>query len=71
MLAAIVLFGINVVVTARRRVPVPADPWRANSLEWATSSPPPEYNFLKLPPIRSERPVFDARHPELAAETAR
>jgi len=71
MLVAIVIFAINVVVTARRRVPVPADPWRANSLEWATSSPPPEYNFLKIPPIRSERPVFDARHPELAAETAR
>jgi cytochrome c oxidase subunit 1 len=71
MLIAIVIFGVNVVLTARRRVPVPADPWHANSLEWATSSPPPEYNFYALPPIRSERPVFDARHPELAAEPSR
>jgi cytochrome c oxidase subunit 1 len=39
----------------------PPDPWGANSLEWATSSPPPEHNFVELPPIRSERPVFDAR----------
>jgi cytochrome c oxidase subunit 1 len=30
-------------------------------LEWATSSPPPEHNFTWLPPIRSERPVFDLR----------
>ena len=32
----------------------------------ATSSPPPHHNFDALPRIRSERPVFDARHPELA-----
>jgi heme/copper-type cytochrome/quinol oxidase subunit 1 len=37
------------------------DPWRANSLEWWTSSPPPVHNFDSLPPIRSERPVFDER----------
>ncbi|HEX2046980.1 MAG TPA: cytochrome c oxidase subunit I [Acidimicrobiales bacterium] len=37
------------------------DPWGGNSLEWATSSPPPEHNFHELPLIRSERPVFDAR----------
>jgi cytochrome c oxidase subunit 1 len=40
---------------------VGADPWHANSLEWATTSPPPEHNFTWLPPIRSERPVFDLR----------
>jgi cytochrome c oxidase subunit I len=38
------------------------DPWEANTLEWATTSPPPPYNFDRLPEIRSERPVFDARH---------
>ena len=41
--------------------PAGDDPWGGYSLEWATSSPPPEHNFHALPLIRSERPVFDAR----------
>ncbi len=43
------------------------DPWEANTLEWATSSPPPPYNFDHLPEIRSERPLFDLRHGRTAA----
>ena len=47
----------------------PADPWGANSLEWYTSSPPPPHNFDELPPIRSERPLYDLRR-EAAAPAA-
>ncbi len=61
------------VVEALRRPPEAGpDPWEGNSLEWATSSPPPHHNFVSLPPIRSERPVFDERmrragiHPDAA-----
>jgi cytochrome c oxidase subunit 1 len=44
------------------------DPWgHGNSLEWATSSPPPLRNFDRMPRIRSERPAFDAKFPQLAA----
>ncbi|MEV0895896.1 cytochrome c oxidase subunit I [Actinoplanes sp. NPDC049802] len=44
------------------------DPWgHGNSLEWATSSPPPLRNFDRMPRIRSERPAFDLKYPELAA----
>ncbi|MGW4423039.1 aa3-type cytochrome oxidase subunit I [Streptosporangium sp. NPDC004631] len=44
------------------------DPWGyGNSLEWATSCPPPRHNFTSLPRIRSERPAFDLRHPYVSA----
>jgi len=44
------------------------DPWGyGSSLEWATSCPPPRHNFDSIPRIRSERPVFDLNHPEVAA----
>jgi cytochrome c oxidase subunit I len=43
------------------------DPWGyGNSLEWATSCPPPRHNFVSLPRIRSERPAFDLHYPEAA-----
>jgi cytochrome c oxidase subunit I len=45
----------------------PADPWGANSLEWYTTSPPPPHNFDELPPIRSERPLYDLRRERAAA----
>jgi cytochrome c oxidase subunit I len=42
------------------------DPWGfGNSLEWATSSPPPRHNFSSIPRIRSERPAFDYHYPQL------
>jgi len=62
-------FLANVVLTSRRRDRDPEDPWEGNSLEWYTTSPPPAHNFDSLPPIRSERPLFDLRHAqEVAAE---
>ena len=43
------------------------DPWGfGNSLEWATSCPPPRHNFTELPRIRSERPAFELHYPHLA-----
>lgn len=42
------------------------DPWGfGNSLEWATSSPPPRHNFTSIPRIRSERPAFEYHYPEM------
>ena len=37
------------------------DPWVADTLEWYTTSPPPPYNFERLPPITSARPLRDLR----------
>ncbi|WP_295644169.1 cytochrome c oxidase subunit I [uncultured Corynebacterium sp.] len=42
------------------------DPWGyGNSLEWATSCPPPRHNFTSMPRIRSERPAFELHHPHV------
>ncbi|MFI0448426.1 cytochrome c oxidase subunit I [Actinomadura sp. 6N118] len=63
-------FIYNVYRTARHGVRVDAeDPWGfGNSLEWATSCPPPRHNFTSIPRIRSERPAFDLHYPRLPAE---
>ena len=45
------------------------DPWGyGNSLEWATSCPPPSHNFTSLPRIRSERPAFELHYPHLVEQ---
>jgi cytochrome c oxidase subunit 1 len=65
--ASTFFFLYNVYKTARfgERVTVD-DPWGfANSLEWATSCPPPRHNFTKMPRIRSERPAFDLHYPQV------
>src|ERR671917_1942769 len=59
--ASMIPFLWNVFVSLRGGKVAGDDPWEANTLEWATTSPPPPYNFGTLPEIRSERPLFDAR----------
>ncbi|MFI7698591.1 cytochrome c oxidase subunit I [Nonomuraea sp. NPDC049480] len=63
-------FLYNVFKTARHAPKVTLDdPWGyCNSLEWATSCPPPRHNFTSIPPIRSERPAFDLHYPREIAE---
>ncbi len=55
-------FMWNVFVTLRGPRDAGDDPWDGYTLEWATTSPPPPYNFDHLPPIRSERPLFDLKY---------
>ncbi len=61
-------FLYNVYVSFRRgEKAVGDDPWGfGNSLEWATSCPPPRHNFVTMPRIRSERPAFDLHYPQAA-----
>jgi len=54
----------NFYVSWRKPEPASANPWDAGALEWATSSPPPHHNFYSIPPVHSERPVWDFNHPE-------
>ncbi|ADB33256.1 cytochrome c oxidase, subunit I [Kribbella flavida DSM 17836] len=60
-------FLYNVYKSRRAPMVNTDDPWGwGRSLEWATSSPPPRHNFVKLPRIRSESPAFDLHHPTVA-----
>jgi cytochrome c oxidase subunit 1 len=54
----------NIVHSLRKGSAAGNDPWDAWTLEWATTSPPPEYNFAVLPEVRSSRPLWDLKHPE-------
>jgi len=63
---SIILFVVNYIVSVRKAATNESDPWDATTLEWATSSPPPNYNFAEIPSVRSLRPVWDQKHPELA-----
>ncbi len=58
---AVLVFVINYIVSLKRRVVAGDDPWEANTLEWATASPPPAYNFIRIPEVHSLRPLWDAR----------
>jgi len=65
--ASVLPFVWNVVKSWRYgEITTADDPWGyGNSLEWATSSPPPRHNFTSLPRIRSERPAFELHHPHM------
>ena len=61
---AILIFVWNVLVSLRSGQVAGKDPWDAWTLEWSTTSPPPEYNFDALPAVRSSRPLWDLKHPD-------
>ena len=62
--AAVACMIWNIMRSLRKGAPAGNDPWDAWTLEWATSSPPPEYNFAVLPEVRSSRPLWDLKHPD-------
>jgi cytochrome c oxidase subunit 1 len=57
---AVLLFVINMVVSLRGGLKAAPNPWGAPSLEWATSCPPPKYNFPHIPVVDSRTPLWDA-----------
>jgi cytochrome c oxidase subunit 1 len=56
-------FVWNLVASLRNGAKAGPDPWDAWTLEWATSSPPPSYNFEVVPTVHSRRPLWDLKHP--------
>jgi cytochrome c oxidase subunit 1 len=72
----ILLTIINVARSLKRGAVAGPDPWKANTLEWFTTSPPPLNNFDVIPRVRSVEPMKDIRRQverqsrEAAAATA-
>ncbi|HTY83580.1 MAG TPA: cytochrome c oxidase subunit I [Silvibacterium sp.] len=61
---AVLIFAYNLFYSLFKGKIAGNDPWDAWTLEWATSSPPPVYNFATDPVVRSARPLWDLKHPE-------
>ncbi|NWG45035.1 MAG: cytochrome c oxidase subunit I [Alphaproteobacteria bacterium] len=57
--AGVLVFLVNVFLTLRSGRRAGANPWAAGSLEWATTSPPPPYNFAVIPTVRSRYPLWE------------
>ncbi len=55
---SVILFLVNVAISWRGGEPAGDDPWGGESLEWATSSPPPPYNFLHIPVATARAPLW-------------
>ena len=63
-IAGVGCLALNILRSARKGEKAGDDPWDGWTLEWATTSPPPEYNFETVPAVRSARPLWDSKHPE-------
>jgi len=61
---AVLIFAFNLFWSLFKGKIAGNDPWDAWTLEWATSSPPPVYNFATDPVVHSRRPLWDLKHPE-------
>jgi cytochrome c oxidase subunit 1 len=60
----VVVFALNLVRSLIKGTDAGSDPWDAWTLEWSTTSPPPGYNFARIPAVMSRRPLWDIKHPE-------
>lgn len=56
----VLVSAVNFFVSARRGVPAGNNPWKADSLEWLSTSPPPSYGSERVPVVRSRHPLWDA-----------
>lgn len=55
---SILVFVYNLLKSLRSGEPAGPDPWEAATLEWSISSPPPHYNFMSIPEVKSRDPLW-------------
>jgi cytochrome c oxidase subunit I+III len=60
LVAGFLVFFIDAIRSARNGLPAGDNPWNAATLEWATSSPPPPYNFARIPVVGGSNPLWDS-----------
>jgi len=68
---SVAVFIWNIIVSLRNGKTAGDNPWNAWTLEWATPSPPPVYNFKLVPPVHGRRPLWDMAHPDMPDEGKR
>jgi cytochrome c oxidase subunit 1 len=61
---SVLMFIVNIFFSYQRRQAVWSDPWDARTLEWATSSPPPEYNFAEVPIVTHRDELWHRKYTE-------
>jgi cytochrome c oxidase subunit I+III len=59
LIAGFLLFFFDAIRSARDGLPAGPNPWDAATLEWATSSPPPSYNFALIPVVNGSNPLWE------------
>ncbi|MSQ30985.1 MAG: cytochrome c oxidase subunit I [Dehalococcoidia bacterium] len=64
--ASVLVFVVNFLMTMRKPRTAPDNPWDGATLEWATSSPPPEHDFDVIPPVHDRDPLWYMRDHNIA-----
>jgi cytochrome c oxidase subunit 1 len=61
---SVLIFIVNLFLSLRSGEPAPDDPWDGATLEWSIPSPPPVYNFARIPTVHSRDAWWAMKHPE-------